>query len=119
MRPVSYTHLSAALKIAVICGTPAPATTLVVHMDPGPTPTFTQSAPRLTKSRVPSAVATLPAITIFSGHAFFITSTVSRTDVYKRQDLCCPQVRCAELETESQQDFLSNSETKGGLLTSE
>ena len=30
---------------AVICGTPMPATTRVVQMEPGPMPTLTQSAP--------------------------------------------------------------------------
>ena len=46
----------------MICGTPAPVTMRVVQVEPGPTPTFTASAPRSTRSRVPSAVATLPAI---------------------------------------------------------
>ena len=36
-RPLSIT--------AVICGTPTPATTRVVQMEPGPMPTLTQSAP--------------------------------------------------------------------------
>ena len=31
--------------MAVICGTPAPATTRVVQIEPGPMPTFTASAP--------------------------------------------------------------------------
>ena len=31
--------------IAVICGTPTPATTRVVQIEPGPMPTFTASAP--------------------------------------------------------------------------
>ena len=34
-------------KIAVICGTPMPAINRVVHIDPGPIPTFTISAPLL------------------------------------------------------------------------
>src|SRR5438270_10178467 len=33
------------LSMAVICGTPTPATTRVVQIDPGPMPTFTASAP--------------------------------------------------------------------------
>ena len=33
----------------------------VVHIAPGPTPTLTMSAPASTRSRVPSAVTTLPA----------------------------------------------------------
>jgi len=32
-------------EIAVICGTPTPATTRVVQIDPGPMPTLTASAP--------------------------------------------------------------------------
>ena len=47
---------------AVNCGTPTPATTLVVQIDPGPIPTLTQSAPASTKSLTASAVAILPAI---------------------------------------------------------
>ena len=31
--------------IAVICGTPTPATMRVVQIEPGPMPTFTASAP--------------------------------------------------------------------------
>ena len=38
-------HTDAASWIAVICGTPTPATTRVVQMAPGPTPTLTTSAP--------------------------------------------------------------------------
>ena len=40
----------AASYTAVICGTPTPATTRVVQIDPGPTPTFTASAPALTSA---------------------------------------------------------------------
>jgi hypothetical protein len=49
--------------IAVSCGTPTPATTRVVQIDPGPMPTLTQSAPASISARVASAVATLPATT--------------------------------------------------------
>ncbi len=49
--------------IAVICGTPTPATMRVVQIDPGPMPTFTASAPASISARVPAAVATLPATT--------------------------------------------------------
>ena len=54
---------SAQSNTAVICGIPAPATTRVVQIAPGPTPTFTQSAPAAMRSSVPSAVTTLPAMT--------------------------------------------------------
>lgn len=40
---------------------PAPATILVVQIDPGPTPTFIPSAPALISASAPSAVATFPA----------------------------------------------------------
>ena len=49
--------------MAVICGTPMPATTRVVQMLPGPMPTFTASAPASMSASVASAVATLPATT--------------------------------------------------------
>lgn len=54
---------AAASMIAVSCGTPTPATIRVVQIEPGPMPTFTASAPASIRARVPSAVATLPAIT--------------------------------------------------------
>ena len=68
----------AASKIAVTCGTPTPATTLVVQMDPGPTPTLTPSAPASTSARAPAWVATLPPIT--STRMFALTwATMSMT----------------------------------------
>ncbi len=50
----------AASKIAVTCGTPTPATTRVVQIDPGPTPTFTASTPASTSACAPARVATFP-----------------------------------------------------------
>src|SRR5215204_82025 len=47
--------------IAVICGTPAPVTTRVVQIEPGPIPTLTASTPESINIRVASAVATFPA----------------------------------------------------------
>ena len=52
----------ATFSIAVSCGTPTPATTLVVHIDPGPIPTLIASAPALIRSLAASSVAMLPAI---------------------------------------------------------
>ena len=43
-------HALAASIIAVTCGTPTPATTRVVQIDPGPTPTLTASAPALIRA---------------------------------------------------------------------
>ena len=48
--------------IAVICGTPAPATTRVVQIEPGPMPTLIASTPSSQRSIAPSYVATLPAM---------------------------------------------------------
>ena len=48
--------------MAVTCGTPTPATTRVVQIEPGPTPTLTPSAPASISASAASAVATLPAI---------------------------------------------------------
>jgi len=59
-------------NIAVICGTPAPLTTRVVQIEPGPMPAFTASTPAEIKSRVASAVATLPATRSTSGKRLFI-----------------------------------------------
>ncbi len=46
-------RLRAASKTAVIWGTPMPATTRVVQMEPGPMPTFTQSAPASIRALAP------------------------------------------------------------------
>ena len=54
---------AAAVQIAVTCGTPTPATTRVVQIEPGPTPTLTASAPASTRACAPSRVATLPPTT--------------------------------------------------------
>ena len=45
------------------CGLPTPVIIRVVHMAPGPTPTFTMSAPAATRSATPDAVTTFPATT--------------------------------------------------------
>ena len=55
--PAAAAHSSTAEN----CGRPTPVIIRVVHMAPGPTPTLTMSAPASTRSRVPSAVTTLPA----------------------------------------------------------
>ena len=48
---------------AEICGTPTPATTRVVQIEPGPMPTLTPSAPAATSASAASAVTTLPPMT--------------------------------------------------------
>ena len=47
---------------AVIIGTPMPAITRVVQIEPAPMPTFTASTPRSIRASVASAVATFPAM---------------------------------------------------------
>ena len=74
----SFFASSAHSKIAENCGTPIPATTLVVHMEPGPIPTLTQSAPASINAFVASLVATFPAITSILPN-FFIFVTVDIT----------------------------------------
>ena len=44
----------AASMMAVNCGTPAPVTTRVVQMEPGPMPTFSPSMPSEINSFAPS-----------------------------------------------------------------
>ncbi len=56
-------NASATLLMAVICGTPTPATMRVVQMEPGPMPTLTQSAPWSTNANAAEAVAMLPPMT--------------------------------------------------------
>ena len=63
---------------AVSCGTPAPAMIRVVHIEPGPMPTFIPSTPAFIRSSVASDVATLPAITSTST-LFFKTLIVAIT----------------------------------------
>ena len=58
---------SATFATALICGTPTPAMMRVVQIDPGPMPTFTASAPCLTRSSAASAVTMLPPMTCRSG----------------------------------------------------
>jgi len=66
-------------RIAVICGMPAPLTTRVVQMEPGPMPTFTASAPAAMRSRAPSSVAMLPAMNSESGKRFLASLTAPIT----------------------------------------
>ena len=48
-------------------GTPTPATTRVVQIEPGPTPALMASAPAPMSASAPSPVATLPATSARSG----------------------------------------------------
>ena len=65
--------------MAEICGTPTPATTRVVQMEPGPMPTFTASAPASIRAAAASPVAMLPARTCMDGYLRFTAATVSST----------------------------------------
>ena len=61
------------------CGTPTPATTRVVQIEPGPIPTLIASAPASISASAASAVAMLPAIT-WTSHSALIRRTISTTD---------------------------------------
>ncbi len=65
--------------IAVICGTPTPATIRVVQIEPGPMPTFTPSAPYSTSALAAAAVAMLPPITSTCGKFCLTQRTRSST----------------------------------------
>src|SRR5213078_1660267 len=65
--------------IAVICGTPTPATMRVVQIDPGPIPTLMASAPASISALAPSAVAIFPATTCTLLDTRLMRFTASRT----------------------------------------
>src|SRR5215472_7082812 len=69
----------AASIMAVNCGTPAPVTTRVVQIDPGPMPTFKPSTPSEINSFVPSYVATFPAMICASGRRWRMALIASIT----------------------------------------
>jgi len=78
----NFASASATVAIAEICGTPTPATTRVVQIDPGPMPTLTPSAPASTSARAASAVTIFPPTTWRFGWAaliFAIHSAVGTT----------------------------------------
>ena len=57
--------------MAVTCGMPAPVTTLVVHIDPGPIPIFDRIGTSVDQELwYHRHVATLPAITANFGYNF-------------------------------------------------
>ena len=60
-------------------GTPTPAITRVVQIEPGPMPTLTASAPASTKALAASAVAMLPQTTSMEGKAALTFFSVSST----------------------------------------
>ena len=62
-------HLARQSKTAVICGTPTPATTRVVQIEPGPMPDLDASAPASISASAASPVATLPAMSSMSNSA--------------------------------------------------
>ena len=65
--------------MAVNCGTPTPATTRVVQIDPGPIPTLTTSTPASYNAFAPSAVAILPAIKVASENVSRISRILRKT----------------------------------------
>ena len=69
-----------AANIALNWGTPIPATSLVLQIDPGPIPTLTASTPSLDKNLAASAVAIFPAHrVVFFDFNFLIFFTISAT----------------------------------------
>jgi len=70
---------SSTFEIALICGTPTPATIRVVQIEPGPIPIFTPSAPASTNANAAPAVAMLPPITSICGKCFLTHLTRSST----------------------------------------
>ncbi len=72
---------SAQSMMAVIWGTPAPETTRVVQIEPGPMPTLTASAPASARSATASAVATFPAMSGTVGNLALKRRTASSTPV--------------------------------------
>src|SRR2546427_1980074 len=87
--------------MAVICGTPAPVTTRVVQMDPGPIPTLIPSTPARANSHAPSNVATLPAISSTSGSLDLITLMASSTRVEWPWALSRSEEHTSELQSQS------------------
>ena len=70
-------------KIALSCGTPIPATNLVVHIEPGPIPTFIISTPNLIRNLAAFVVAIFPAHNaVFFGLIFLIFFIISETFLY-------------------------------------
>ena len=65
--------------IALNCGTPIPATNLVVQIDPGPIPTLIISTPNLIKNLAASAVAIFPAHKAVLLSFFFYFFIISAT----------------------------------------
>src|SRR5215813_15052786 len=64
--PVPAAALAQSLT-AVNCGTPAPVTTRVVQIEPGPIPTLSPSISNAIRSLAASQVATFPATSCISG----------------------------------------------------
>jgi len=67
-------------RIALNCGTPIPATNLVVQIEPGPIPTFIISTPKFNKNFAASGVAIFPAHrAVFFDLILLINLTISET----------------------------------------
>ena len=64
---------------ALICGTPTPAITRVVQIEPAPIPTLTALTPQETNSRAASFVTIFPAISCKLLYFFRISLTVFNT----------------------------------------
>ena len=87
--------------IAVICGTPIPATIRVVQIEPGPIPTLTASTPALISAyekteRNPSLERLIALADIYHTSTDYIlgrTTTDSYATIIEVQDLTDAQIR--------------------------
>lgn len=95
-----------ASKIAVICGAPTPATTLVVQIDPGPTPTFTASAPASTRAAAADLVATLPPTTSTRSP----TSDLSLPTMSSTNRLCACAVSTTSTSTPASTNIMARTQ---------
>ena len=88
-------------------GTPTPAITRVVQIEPGPIPTFTASAPASTRYLAASPVAILPTTQSICGYCFLTCFNTSTTP------LECP---CAVSTTSASAPASTKAATRSNVL---
>ncbi len=79
-RDIAVARGTAASAIAVICGTPAPVTTRVVQIDPGPMPTLMPSAPRTNRRHHRRLRCCPPANRTSGSAALTFTASITRVE---------------------------------------
>ena len=102
-----------ASRIAVICGAPTPATTRVVQMEPGPTPTLTASAPASTNAAAALRVATLPPMT----STLWPTSPLSLPTMSSTRRLCAWAVSTTSTSTPASASVMARSQASSPTPT--